>query len=99
MQRFSKILLVADTDREKSTAFLRAIDLAGSNQADLTIVDVVQEIPDGMQMAIVALQYNELVDIAVAERRGALEKFTAICREGNVIRGCGDIRFTRGGMR
>ena len=105
MQRFSKILLLADSDRERSTAFLRAVDLAVTNQADLTIVDVVREIPDGMQMAIVALQYDELVDRAVAERREFLEKLTAIGRESNinvsfdVLRGKPFLEITRKVMR
>lgn len=84
MRRFSKILLIADSDREKSTAFQRAVNLAGTNQAGLTIVDVVREIPDGMQTAIVMLPYDELVDIAAHERREILEKLAAIGRERNV---------------
>lgn len=84
MKRFSKILLVADSAKEKSPAFLRAIELAETNQADVTIVDVVQDIPEGMQMAIVALPYEELVEMAVSEKREALEKIAATGRDRDV---------------
>lgn len=84
MRRFSKILLVADSAREESTAFRRAVQLADTNQADLTIVDVVREIPNGMQMAITAVPYDELTDMAVADAREVLENTAAIGRDSNV---------------
>lgn len=84
MERFSNILVVADSAEANSAAFQRAVELAGTNQADLTIVDVVQEIPSGMQMAIVAMPYDRLIKIAVGERRDALEKIAAMGRESGV---------------
>ncbi|NNC76782.1 MAG: universal stress protein [Woeseiaceae bacterium] len=81
MKRFSKILLIADSALEKSAAFKRAVDLAKTNQAALTVIDTVREIQGDMQMAIVALPYDELTKIAVAEKSAKLEKVVTASRE------------------
>ncbi len=84
MKRFSKILVIADSAEENSTAIIRAIELAETNQAEVTLIDVVQEIPGGMQMAVVALPYDQLINMVVTEKRETLEKIVAARRDGNV---------------
>lgn len=78
MKRFSNILLVADSARADSVALKRAIELAKTNQAKLTVVDIVKQIPGTMQMAIVAMPYNELIEFAIAEKRVALDEVAAV---------------------
>lgn len=84
LKRFSRILLVADSARGESVALKRAIELAKTNQASLTVVDVVKEIPGSLQMAIVAVPYDKLVEIAVSERRAALDDVVATGRARGV---------------
>ena len=74
MKRFSNILLVADAAMENSVALQRATALAISNQASLTVIDVVDSVPAELQMAIVAVTPQELVEIEVSERLEHLEK-------------------------
>ena len=45
MQRFKNILCVVNTDRNDMSTLERAVELAGNNQASLTVVEVIDEIP------------------------------------------------------
>lgn len=74
MKRFSNILLIADAGLENSVALKRALALALSNQASLTLVDVVASVPAEMHMAITAVTPKELIDIIISEKREQLEK-------------------------
>jgi len=84
MERFSNILLLADTGLEDSNALKRALALANSNQASLTLVDVVDSVPAEMQLAITTITPAELVDIAVSEKREQLEKVVAAGKASGV---------------
>jgi len=74
MKRFSNILLIADAGTDQSAALKRAVALAKNNQAALTLVDVVDSVPDELQMAITVVTPQELCDIAVAEKREQLQE-------------------------
>ncbi len=76
MKRFSNILLVADTALDKPVALRRAMALAEVNQAALTIVDVVEELPEKSSKAGAGLPYTELLDIAISEKRRGLERLS-----------------------
>ena len=84
MKRFSNILLVADAAMENSVALRRAIDLAEVNQAALTIVGVVAEVPAKLGMAVVAMPYSELAEIVVSEKRLALDQMTSAAKDRRV---------------
>ena len=73
MQRFKKILFVADPAVESAAALKRAIALALENQASLTVVGVVRDVPRGARMAITAVTPTELMDSVVSERREQLK--------------------------
>ena len=45
MQRFHNILLLASNTMEMDETFDRAVELAENNQAQLTVVDVLKELP------------------------------------------------------
>jgi len=84
MERFSNILLLADAGLENSIALKRALALAGSNQASLTVVDIVDSIPADIQLAITTVPPAELVDIAVAEKKEQLEPVVAAGKAGGI---------------
>ncbi len=84
MERFSNILLLADAGLENSIALKRALALANSNQASLTLVDVVDSVPADIQLAITTVTPAELVDIAVSEKRVQLEKVVLAGKAGDV---------------
>jgi len=74
MKRFSNILLIADAGTDHSAALKRAVALAKNNQASLTLVDVVDSVPDELKMAITMVTPQELCNIAVAEKREQLQQ-------------------------
>ena len=74
MKRFSNILLIAETGTDYSAALNRATELAKSNQATLTLVDIVDLSPAELQMSVAAVTPAEIRDIIVAEKCAKLEK-------------------------
>ncbi|RLA29382.1 MAG: universal stress protein, UspA [Gammaproteobacteria bacterium] len=74
MKRFSNILLVADAALEDSVALERAVTLAINNQASLTLIDIVEDVPADLRMAVTVVTPQELHDIVVAEKREQLEE-------------------------
>ncbi len=81
MKRFSNILFVADDELEASAGLDRALKLAHHNDASLTVVDVVEAIPKGMQMGITAITPEELAEVAVSDRREELQTAVNAARE------------------
>ena len=74
MQRFKKILLVYDGTEPSKLTLDRAINLATRNQARLTIIDVVKEIPPDYQMLLTALHPQEIMELAVKKQKVRLEQ-------------------------
>ena len=66
MKRFSNILYVVGSGPNESTAFGRAVELANTNQAKLTVVSVIEDI---IKLNAKALVTNNLVDNIILERR------------------------------
>ena len=101
MKRFSNILLFADAGTDQSAALKRAVTLAKNNQAALTLVDIVDSVPDELQMAITVLTPQELCDIAAAEKREQLQQIIKtiadeeITVEAKVLVGKGFIEIIR----
>ncbi len=74
MKRFKKILLVHD-DRERGQSSLNiAIDLAIRNQARVTVIQIIDQMPHDYRMLITSLPPGEIMEIAVRERARLLEK-------------------------
>jgi nucleotide-binding universal stress UspA family protein len=75
MQRFGNILFVSTAGADDRGALERAASLADSNQADLTLVEVVEQLPAGLTLAEIDCSTEELqtdlVD-AAGERLEAL---------------------------
>ena len=75
MQRFKNILLVYDgTEKGKSTLD-RVVNLATRNQARLTIIDVIDGIPQDYQMLIAAQHPQEIMEFVVKKQKEHLEQY------------------------
>jgi nucleotide-binding universal stress UspA family protein len=85
MKRFSNILLIADSGTDHSAALKRAVALAKNNQASLTLVDVVDSVPDELQMAIAVVTPQELCDIAAAEKREQLHQIIRTIADDEIV--------------
>jgi nucleotide-binding universal stress UspA family protein len=77
MQRFKKILLVYDDTEKGKSSLNRAVDLATRNKARLTIIDVIEGIPQDSQMLIAALHPQEIIENAVKKQKNRLEQYIA----------------------
>ena len=69
MKRFKNILLVCNFDVKQNRAVERAVSLAKQNEAHLTVFSVVKELPANVSMAITILPPQELLDLAINDRR------------------------------
>ncbi len=74
MQRFKNLLLVLEDSADQEVALQRAIDLATINQARLTIIDVLKDVPHDMSRLMGQSWSRELHQIMVKERRSGLEE-------------------------
>ena len=77
MQRFKNILLVYDGTEQRKSTLDRAVNLATKNQARLTIIDVIEEIPQDYQMLIAALHPHEIMELAVKKQKEHLDQYIA----------------------
>jgi len=74
MKRFKKILCVIDTGAVNKQALERAVVLAESNQAELTVVDVVEHLHTGIRKSVVGPEVAEMQAALVSEHAQALNK-------------------------
>jgi nucleotide-binding universal stress UspA family protein len=83
MKRFSNILLVVDEHTDYSAALKRGVALAQHNQAGLTVCAIVDTVPSDIQMSVIAVTPQEILDIAVTEKRDWLRHITeAVASDG-----------------
>lgn len=83
MKRFSNILLVVDEHTDYSAALQRGAALAEHNQAGLTVCAIVDTVPSEIQMSVIAVTPQEILDIAVTEKRDWLRDITdTVARDG-----------------
>lgn len=73
MKRFKNILLMCDFGMKQRLAVERAVSLARQNDAQLTAISVVKEIPSEMNMAITAAPPDELLKHAMDEQQKKLD--------------------------
>lgn len=69
MKRFKNILLLCDFDVKQHSAVKRTVSLARQNEAQLTVITVVKDIPANMGMAITAITPQEVFELVVNDRR------------------------------
>lgn len=73
MKRFSNILLIVDEHTNYSAALKRGLELAATNEALLTVCAIVDTVPSDLRMSVIAITPQEVLDIAIAEKRDWLE--------------------------
>ena len=69
--------MVLDMGAGDQAILRRAASLAETNRAQLTVVDVIEELPRDMPMLIVAITPMKLQELIVRERRKYLEQIVA----------------------
>lgn len=74
MELFKKILLVYDATESGQATLNRAVDLAVRNNAQLTVIKVISQVPHDYRVLITSLLPEEIMDIAVREYTLLLEK-------------------------
>ena len=85
MKRFSNILLVVDEHTNYSAALERGFELAATNEALLTVCAIVDTVPSDLRMSVIAITPQEVLDIAVAEKRDWLDSIVqSVAPEGAV---------------
>ena len=77
MQHFKNILLVYDDTEQRKMPLERAVNFATRNQARLTIISVIDEIPRDYKMLITAMHPQEIMELAVKKQNERLEQYIA----------------------
>ena len=81
MKRFKNILCVVVSDVGVGAALERAVALAINNQANLTVVEIVDEIPPDTKLFDRVMSPNDLQAKMVEEHRQRLEELVTPWRE------------------
>ncbi len=84
MKRFKNILLVYNGTEQGESTLMRTVNLAITNQAALTVIDVIGEPPRDYQMLITALLPEEIMELAVKEQNEHLERYITPIRKAGV---------------
>jgi universal stress protein E len=77
VKRFKNILLVYDDTSSGAATLGRAVDLAGKNQARLTVIRVIKEIPRDYQMLITTFSPGEVMQVAIKNYTQDMEAYLA----------------------
>lgn len=87
MQRFKRILFLAKGSGKIKTLLKHAADLAASNGAELTIMDVLQRPPAETETFLEGISSSKLEEMLVAERQSQLANLASLVdREGLTVR-------------
>jgi nucleotide-binding universal stress UspA family protein len=73
MKRFKNILFVVDSELKGGDVFERAVSLAENNQASLTVVSILEEIPTGRSQKIHGVSMKALQDSIIDKLQLQLE--------------------------
>jgi len=84
MKRFKNILLVSDRGTIGQAALERAVSLAKTNGARLTVAEVIEELPRDMRMFITLTPPEDLEELAVREHRDHLDGVVEPIRQQDV---------------
>ena len=77
MKRFKNILFVADAELQGGDAFERAVMLAENNQAQLTVVSILEELPTRSSEEIHGMSMSQLHDAIIEKQQLQLETMVA----------------------
>jgi len=83
MKRFKNILLACDFKTKQGMAVERAVSLAQQNEARLTVIAVVKDIPADMGMAITAITPQEVFQLVIDDQQKKVDALVAdISKQG-----------------
>lgn len=78
MKQFNHIVYVLNDDTtETSSTFLRAVSLANGNQASLTLLRIIPNIPTLLPSAIIGMDTDNIESKMIAKEEEKLQKFVA----------------------
>jgi len=77
MQRFKNILCVVRTDAKHNAALEHAVKLAENNQASLTVVEIIDEIPPNTKLFVRNQSPFDIQEMIVAEHQKKLEEMVS----------------------
>lgn len=80
MRHFRNILLIAEGQHQDIAFFDRVLSLAKANQARLTVLDVLKNLPGKPRMQISAINPQELENLAIEQRLAELAKLVGSLR-------------------
>jgi len=86
MQRFENILCVISSGQNCEVVLERAVELATNHQANLSVVEVLEEIPAGMFQSSDTIQSEELREALITSHKRRLQQQIAPWREETIIR-------------
>ena len=75
MKRFKNILFVADAELQGGDAFEEAVRLAENNQAQLTVVSVLEDLPSGSSEKVQDMSMTDLQSVIMDKQRLQMESF------------------------
>jgi nucleotide-binding universal stress UspA family protein len=75
MKRFNNILFVADSELKGGDAFERAVTLAEHNQAKLTVVSIIEELPTDSNAEIQGISMIKLQNAILEKQQLQLEQW------------------------
>ena len=81
MQRFNNILCVVEPDVEGDNVLERAVTLANNNQARLTVIEIVDEIPPNTKLLERVMSPVDLQAMMIEEQRQRLEEMVKLWNE------------------
>ena len=81
MQRFNNILCVVEPDVEGDNVLERAVTLANNNQARLTVIEIVDEIPPNTKLLERVMSPVDLQAMMIEEHRQRLEEMVKLWNE------------------
>ncbi len=105
MHRFKNILLIFNPKVANEAALTRAVSLAETNEAQLTVVRVVEKRPHGSNVTSDTIRPMDVQELVVQVGQEALQKFLAPVRQagievrGEVLSGTPFLEITRTVMR
>ncbi len=86
MKRFKNILFVADAELNGGDAFERAVTLAENNQAQLTVVSILEELPAPGNEEVQGISMSELQAAIMAKQQLELERMVSSMGKNDLIR-------------
>jgi len=84
MKRFKNILLVCNFKTKQNMAVERAVSLAQQNEARLTVIAIVKDIPADMGMAITAITPKEVFQLVIDDQQKRVDALVADMRKQGV---------------